>query len=363
MNKKLNPLLSANRNIFIFLLATLFFIICNILIFFYKRDLAYFFNLFFFICFFLYVFILLRAIKTYVEENELLEKSIKQELETFKNLAKQNEKNILEDIHDENNKPDYQLVSETIKAIVNKAVKSISTEIITTLKDKDKDSILINKIHELSTATEEGNNALKSIIHDIAKNVDADMKESQSNIKKISELFSILNDSRSYTEVLKKNSEYLLIIMNTIDDISNKIHVLSINSSITAARAGDVGRPFMVIAKEVRKLSDEAKKSVDKMKDYSEILKKSISVVSELNQTVETKSKGTYEDFNHLLNRIEGFLLSFSIIEARISNGNFDSNGLIEIINSNPLKEICIMIENHIKTIESEVNDELEKII
>ena len=223
-----------------------------------------------------------------------------------------------------------------IENVIDSLKSSILNEIDIFLKSSwnMKSSILIKKVNEIEKKTNEANNSLKNIIKGIASGVDYDMKQSRSNIERINNLFSIIGITKENTELLKKNSDFLLIIMNTIDEISNKIHVLSINSSITAARAGDVGKPFMVIAKEIRKLSEDVKRSVEKMKGYSNILKNSITIVSDLNETVDKETHSTYTEFNELLNRIEGFFLSFSVIEGKLTGNNFNSSELITLINS-----------------------------
>lgn len=226
------------------------------------------------------------------------------------------------------------LLSENIEEVIRRKINVLNIKLDKIINSSDSNRILIEKINSTAKSADEGNNVLKTIIKSIASGIDSDMKQSRSNVGRINELFSIIETSRNNTELLKKNSEFLLIIMNTIDEISNKIHVLSINSSITAARAGDVGKPFMVIAKEIRKLSEDVKKSVEKMKEYSNTLKDSINIVSDLNETVDKETRATYEGFNSLLNRIEGFLLSFSVVEGRINNNNFNPNELINTVSS-----------------------------
>ncbi|OHD39965.1 MAG: hypothetical protein A2015_14745 [Spirochaetes bacterium GWF1_31_7] len=245
-----------------------------------------------------------------------------------------------------------------IENVIDSLKSSILNEIDIFLKSSwnMKSSILIKKVNEIEKKTNEANNSLKNIIKGIASGVDYDMKQSRSNIERINNLFSIIGITKENTELLKKNSDFLLIIMNTIDEISNKIHVLSINSSITAARAGDVGKPFMVIAKEIRKLSEDVKRSVEKMKGYSNILKNSITIVSDLNETVDKETHSTYTEFNELLNRIEGFFLSFSVIEGKLTGNNFNSSELITLINSDFNDASFFDIESEINKMKIEIN-------
>ncbi|MGW6300385.1 methyl-accepting chemotaxis protein [Peribacillus butanolivorans] len=71
-----------------------------------------------------------------------------------------------------------------------------------------------------------------------------------------------VNDISGDVEVLLEISNRMQVIVNIVTSIAEQTNLLALNAAIEAARAGDAGKGFAVVAGEVRKLSEETKKSV-----------------------------------------------------------------------------------------------------
>ena len=155
---------------------------------------------------------------------------------------------------------------------------------------------------------------------------------------------SITRNVISSIQELEKKSKSISIIVSAINDISEQTGLLSINASIEAARAGDVGKGFVVVAEEIGKLSGQCLESAGQISGIvTEIIKQTNDVVlaaKETEQAVSSQSgivSGTTQSFMQIGSQIDNLSGALETITNNVHDMDISRNktlGTIEDISA-----------------------------
>lgn len=165
----------------------------------------------------------------------------------------------------------------------------------------------VNQMEELSDLMEHVVKSTDSIYRysedtkDILKLGIDHIKELTEYVKRTTK---ITQDTVYHIDQLQIASQQIMDIVSAIRSISDQTNLLSLNASIEAARAGDAGRGFTVVAEEIRKLSLESENAVSEIsriitdiQGKMEITSNSVSEAGNIVISQESKLNETVDSF------------------------------------------------------------------
>ncbi len=194
---------------------------------------------------------------------------------------------------------------------------------------------------------------------------------SESVQKGVKIVTSALSQSLSQTAILFEQSKQISKIIEIMSEISEKIHILSINASIVSARAGTAGKGFEVVAKEIRILAKETEKSLEEIEQVIVDVQGTITAVVE---KVDTASKQTNNEQNNLMSvagALQGVILAVEIIravtsvanekaveqkgtmESWITESEVSDEGALEVLDGEDIPEFLQQIDQDLETLKA----------
>ncbi|OXS58836.1 hypothetical protein B1A99_12780 [Cohnella sp. CIP 111063] len=150
------------------------------------------------------------------------------------------------------------------------------------------------------------------------------VNEMDRRMEKIRDRSSAMEGSLSS---LAESSGQILSIVRIVQDIAGKTKILSLNASIEAARAGQAGAGFAVVAREVKKLSEDTAAAVKQIDTLIRLTHTHIDEVVGSNEEVrkfvelgQRQSERVLFTFDHILEALQSSIAEISKVETELDS-------------------------------------------
>jgi methyl-accepting chemotaxis protein len=218
--------------------------------------------------------------------------------------------------------------------------------------------MVASAVAEMAAATHEIAGNAEQTARAASHSVELGKKGSAQVQKSRNSTYELANEVSSATQQiadLDSHAQQISGILSTITGIAEQTNLLALNAAIEAARAGEHGRGFAVVADEVRTLSQRTHSSTEEIQKMIELLQAQTSKAVTSMQSSSTKAQTSVIDADaaaHSLEEIANAIISISDMATQIATAAEEQTAVTNEIsqNSEVISQVAADLASESKT-------------
>lgn len=170
------------------------------------------------------------------------------------------------------------------------------------------------------------------------KEVEQSKQQIQVSVNESRTLSEEINRAATTINKLADDTQNVTQILNVITSIAEQTNLLALNAAIEAARAGEQGRGFAVVADEVRELASRTAKSTNEIRDLLTVLteaaNESVTAMTSARDMASNNAQAA-EQTGHSIEQISEQILAINTMNAQIATATEEQTSVAAMVVDN----------------------------